>query len=206
MKVSRAQAAPTPLPPVRAASRAAWNHRSSHDRAAGAEGHQGHFYWWRAALEVPKTPGAHKSTLTFDFNGGVDWRSGVEGVDTHVHSGIVSSWFVQPGTAENTPHVNPTSGCDHPRPDIHPRPYLYSVFLFDERVSGISSPFFIQKLSSRSLCVVDRLHCSVRESPSTGSVLCSEAVIDGSVKETQISHEAVKGCPLGSWVRALRET
>lgn len=29
-----------------AASRAVWNHRSSHDRAAGAQGHSGHFYWW----------------------------------------------------------------------------------------------------------------------------------------------------------------
>lgn len=124
MKVSRAQAAHNPPPhPIRAASRAARNHRSSHDRAASAGGHQGHFYWWRVALKVPKTPGAHKSTLTFDFNGGVDWRSRVEGVDTHVHSSVVSSWFVQPAAAENTPHVNPTSGCDHPpTPRRPPRP------------------------------------------------------------------------------------
>lgn len=60
--------------------------------------------------------------------------------------------------------------------------HLYSVFLFLVRVSGISSPFFIQKLSSMVRWVLVRLHCSVSE-PSTGSVACSEGLIDGSVKE-----------------------
>lgn len=58
--------------------------------------------------------------------------------------------------------------------------HLYSVFLFLLRVSGISSPFFIQKLSSWALWALVRLHCSVRAS-SMGSVACSDGLMDGSV-------------------------
>lgn len=48
------------------------------------------------ALKVTETPAAHKSTPTFHFNGGVGGRSHPKGVDARVHSGIVSSWSVQP--------------------------------------------------------------------------------------------------------------
>lgn len=62
------------------------------------------------ALKVTKTAVAHRSTPTFNFDGGVGWRSHLEGVDTHVHSGVVSSWFVQPAEQKHTSH-EPTAGC-----------------------------------------------------------------------------------------------
>lgn len=61
------------------------------------------------ALKLTKTPVAHKSTPTFNFNGGVGRRSQIKGVDTHVHSSIVSPWFVQPAEQKYTSH-EPTPG------------------------------------------------------------------------------------------------
>lgn len=55
-------------------------------------------------------PAARKSTPTFNFDGGVGWRTHLKGVNTHVHSGVVSSWFVQPAEQKETSH-EPTSGC-----------------------------------------------------------------------------------------------
>lgn len=61
------------------------------------------------ALNLTKTTAAHKSTPTFNFNGGVGWRRLIKGVDTHVQSGVVSSWFDQPAGQKHTSH-EPTPG------------------------------------------------------------------------------------------------
>lgn len=63
-----------------------------------------------AALKLTETPVAHESAPTFNFDGGVGRRSQFEGVDAHVHSGVVSSWFVQPAEWKHTSRED-TSGC-----------------------------------------------------------------------------------------------
>lgn len=75
---------------------------------------------------------------------------------------------------------------------------MYSVFLFLLRVSGISSPFFIQKLSSWVLWALVRLHCSVRAS-SMGSVACSDWLMDGSVEGEEDTDQFRQWA--GSWLQ-----
>ena len=60
--------------------------------------------------------------------------------------------------------------------------HLYSVFLLAVRVSSISSPFFIQKLSSWAPWAELRLHCRVMGGlwESEGRVVCSEEAMVGS--------------------------
>lgn len=41
-------------------------------------------------------PVEHKSTPTFNFDGGVGGRSHLEGIDAHVHSGVIRPSSVQP--------------------------------------------------------------------------------------------------------------
>lgn len=131
-------------------------------------------------------PQADRSTPTSDFNGGVGGRSVLEGVHAHVHASIVPSGFAESAQEEAT--CEP-SGCQHTRTHTQERAHtgsradLYSVFRLEVRVSGISSPFFVQKLSWWTPCTLVRLHCSMSASPSTGSTACSEALIVDSVKE-----------------------
>jgi len=84
-----------------AASRSVWNHRTSRDRTASA---QGHSCWWQIerGLETAKVTATHKSTPTFNFNRGVGRWSYLEDVDAHIHSGVVSSWSVQPAEQNHT--------------------------------------------------------------------------------------------------------
>ena len=60
--------------------------------------------------------------------------------------------------------------------------HLYSVFLLAVRVSSISSPFFIQKLSSWAPWAELRLHCRVMGGlwESEGRVVLSEEAMVGS--------------------------
>lgn len=126
------------------------------------------------------TPDAHKSALTSDFDGGVGGRSALEGVHTHVHAGVVSPGLVE-SAEKKTRH--PMNHAANARRRTCTRTDLYSMFMLDVRVSGISSPFFIQKLSWWTPCMLVRLHCSMRASPSTGSTACSEALMTDSVEE-----------------------
>lgn len=71
------------------------------------------------------------------------------------------------------------------------------------RVSGISSPFFIQKLSSWALWALVRLHCSVRSS-STGSVMCSDGLMDGSAEGEKDTDQFREWAALVGWKLAAR--
>lgn len=50
-------------------------------------------------MALTQTQPGHKSTPTFDFDGGVGGGAALKGVDTHVHTGVISSGFFH--TAEH---------------------------------------------------------------------------------------------------------
>lgn len=51
-------------------------------------------------------PIAYKSTPTFNLDGDVGWGTQIKGVDTHVDSSVISSWFVQPAEHKHTRLIN----------------------------------------------------------------------------------------------------
>lgn len=137
---------------------------------------------YTVASKLTKSPEADKSTPTSDFDGDVGGRSILEGIHARVHASIVSSGLVESAQKKRR-HVSRQAGNTHTHRRTCTCTDLYSVYLLEVRVSGISSPFFIQKLSWWTPCKLVRLHCSMRTSPSTGSTACSEALIIDSVKD-----------------------
>lgn len=137
----------------------------------------GHIY--KVASQLPPTPNQHLHlTSMVALAGGASWK-----VYTHMYTPASSPLGLLSLQRGKRRHLTRRAANGRRRTLTD----LYSAFLLDMRVSGISSPFFIQKLSWWTPCALVRLHCSTRTSPSTGSRACSEALIIDSAKERRIN-------------------